>query len=66
MRKEYSFPIKLEIKSDNPDLDAKMIAEAIHDAVKKYGAEVFHGEYFDMEYGIYIKANKEEFSLLGI
>jgi len=66
MKKEYSLPIKLEIKSENPDLDAKTIAEVIHDAVEKYGSEVFHGEYFDMEYSIYIKADKEAFSLLGI
>ena len=61
MIKKYSFPIKFEIKSKHPDLDAKKIAEAIYDAVEKYGTEVFHGEYFDMEYEIYIKANEEEF-----
>ena len=66
MRKEYSLPIKLEIKSENPDIDAKRIAESIHDAIEEYGAKEFHGEYFDMEYSIYIKAPKEDFSLLGI
>ena len=66
MIKRYALPMKLEIRSEHPDLDAKKIAEAIHDAIEKYGSEVFHGEYFDVEYSIYIKADEKEFSLLGI
>ena len=66
MIKEYSLPIKLEIESEHPNIDAKMIAEEIRDAVEKFGTEVFHGKYFNMEYSIYIRADKKEFSLLGI
>ena len=66
MRKEYLLPIKLEVKSENPDLDAKKIAESIHDAIKKYGSEMFHWKCSDMEYSICIKADEEQFSLLEI
>lgn len=65
MRKEYTIPIKMEIESENPDLDAKRIADSIYDAAEKYGLEIFHGEHLDMGYSIYIKADKREFSQLG-
>ena len=65
MKKRYAMPIKLEIDSENPDLDAKTIAESIHDAVERFGSEKFHGQYFDMEYSIYIKADEKVFSMLG-
>lgn len=64
MKKEYTLPIKLEIISENPDLDAKRIAESISDAIEDYGSQEFDGEFFDAEYSIYIKADKEIFSRL--
>lgn len=63
MKKEYVMPIHLEIDSKNPSLDARRIAETIMDAVEEYGRD-FRGQFFDMEYSIYIKAEKEVFATL--
>ena len=64
VKKVYSMPIRLEIDSRNPDLDAKRTAEAIYDAVEHYATKVFHGKEYDMEYSIYILAEKEVFEAL--
>ena len=65
MKKIYAFPIRLEIESKNPDKDARRIAETIHDAVEQYSLNSFHGQWMDMEYSVYIKADEATFGTEG-
>lgn len=60
MKKKYVFPVQIEIDSDNPNVDARKIAEKIYDAVEAYSVQDFHGGWLDIKYSIYIKADEGE------
>jgi len=63
MKQTYHLPVRVEIESDNPDKDLKKIAEAMYDAVNDIVKDPdFRLKWFDMEYSIFVKADKETFA----
>lgn len=65
--KKYILPIKVEIKSDNPDKEIKRIADCIYDSITAMTNKPGYKQrvnLLDLDYSIYIKAENDAFDEL--
>ena len=62
-KETYCLPIRVEIRSERPDVTMREIAEQIFDAVNGYAAKEIepYGRMIDVQWSIYKKPDPERF-----